>query len=424
MRRTTLSIALAAFAAGAAPAGATTEVAYFSDPDLGTFLFVEGVGGRDTVRIRHVAARDQIVVSDPRGASGCVDLSRTVTSCPASSVPDFEVKLHGGDDALELSSTRPGSVAAASLKVLGGAGDDRIRTALRTEAVLDGGSGNDVLVGGPRHDALYGGTGRDRLLARGARDLLDGDDDRGARAPDVLVGGAGADTATYASARRPVVVDLRRGAGGVRRERDVLRSIERVRGGGRADRLIGDARANRLSGGYGADLLAGGAGRDLLVPGPGRDRPRCGLGVDTVLRPAPAELLAADCESVAVQFPRHDTHAAAPTVELGRGRMTLAAFCTDTGGCAARMRVFAFRSGRLVATAPEGSRPASSDADRATFPAALTAWGRRWLRRRGPHAVTVTISGCSEEDDDFAAEGEPQTFCDPIRRGWSVVLRR
>ncbi len=426
MRRTTagIALALAAFATGAAPAGAATEVTYFSDPDLGTHLIVSGSGERDRVRIRYVAARYQFVVSDPGGVSGCVKVSRTVASCPGGSVPDIEVNLHFGDDVLELSSTRPRSSGAGSVRVRGGVGDDRIRTSLRTEAIIDGDTGSDVLVGGPRRDLLEGGRGRDVLLGRGGRDRLDGDDDRGARAPDVLDGGAGADTATYGAARRPVFVDLRRGAGGVRGERDLLRSIEGVRGSGRADRLAGDARANRLSGGYGADLLAGGAGRDLLVPGPGRDRPRCGSGADTVLAPARDELLGRDCESIAVELPRHDAHAAAPTVEPGRGRMTLVAYCTEYGDCAARMRVFDLRTGRLVAEGPEGSRPAPSDADSATFHAALTAYGRRWLRRRGPRAVTVTISGCSEEDADFVDPGEPETFCQPIHRGWSVVLRR
>lgn len=415
-----IALALVTFAAAAPPALATTEVTYFSDPDLGTFLLVDAAGGRDTVHIRYLAARDRIVVSDPRGVTGCVAVSRTATSCPGS-LPDVEVTLRGGDDVLALSTTtRSGSDGVGSVKVLGGGGDDRVRSSPRSSAVLDGGPGRDVLVGGPRGDWLDGGPGSDRLLGRGGRDVLDG----GGPAPDVLDGGAGADIATYESVRRPVAVDLRRGLGGVRGERDVLRAIQDVRGGTRADRLVGDAGANRLSGGAGADLLVGGAGRDLLSPGPGRDRPRCGLGADVVLAPEPSELLARDCERVAVEFPRHDAHVAAPAVQLGRGRMTLRAYCTETGGCAARMRVAAFRTGRLVATAPEGSRPVSSSADSATFHAALTPWGRRWLRRRGTRAVTVTITGCSEEDDIFADEGEPQTFCEAIHRSWSVVLPR
>ena len=52
----------------------------------------------------------------------------------------------------------------------------------------------------------------------------------------------------------------------------LLRDIENVIGGSRADRLTGSSADNRLAGGRGRDVLEGGGGADTLIGGAGADR--------------------------------------------------------------------------------------------------------------------------------------------------------
>ena len=111
---------------------------------------------------------------------------------------------------------------------------------------------------------------------------------------DVLVGGGGIDTLTYASRGQPVTVTLGTGASndGAAGEADTAGSdIEIVRGGSAADDLTGGLGADelygrggddRLEGGDGADdLLDGGDGSDTLVDDDGQiDVLICGGGID------------------------------------------------------------------------------------------------------------------------------------------------
>ncbi|MDQ3935697.1 MAG: hypothetical protein M3340_13815 [Actinomycetota bacterium] len=96
------------------------------------------------------------------------------------------------------------------------------------------------------------------------------------------------------SHHRPAVrVDIRRGTGGSRGERDRLRSVEGASGGDGRDRLVGDGRANHLLGGPRSDVLVGRGGRDRLNGGSttaehagGEDRAvdrlACGAGTDRI----------------------------------------------------------------------------------------------------------------------------------------------
>ena len=84
---------------------------------------------------------------------------------------------------------------------------------------------------------------------------------------DVIDGGAGTDTATYASATAAVTVSLllhdqvqQTGGGGP----DFLTGIENLTGSNYADVLTGDGGANVLTGGLGTDTLNGGFGADTL----------------------------------------------------------------------------------------------------------------------------------------------------------------
>src|SRR6185436_18917155 len=68
------------------------------------------------------------------------------------------------------------------IAVSGGDGSDNIRVAgaIRINAWLDGGAGDDQLKGGKGNDVLLGGDGDDMLL--------------GTQGQDILIGGAGMDS--------------------------------------------------------------------------------------------------------------------------------------------------------------------------------------------------------------------------------------
>lgn len=91
--------------------------------------------------------------------------------------------------------------------------------------------------------------------------------------PDTLDGGAGIDTASYASATSGVNVSLQvtatqdTGGGGL----DRLTAIENLSGSAFGDTLTGDAGVNVLSGGLGNDTLNGGLGADTLNGDDGDD---------------------------------------------------------------------------------------------------------------------------------------------------------
>lgn len=187
----------------------------------------------------------------------------------------------------------------------GRGGNDRIEGGSLADT-LTGGAGNDRLLGHGGADKLLGGDGDDVLLGddasdpAGGKDTLDGgngDDDAfgyagndtflngvSANGGDLLSGGAGVDTASYASRTAAVKVSLNGlfddGAAG---EGDKVNSdVENLTGGRGADSLVGNGLANLLTGGAGKDSLSGLAGNDtfqtldglvdLLNGGTGTDR--------------------------------------------------------------------------------------------------------------------------------------------------------
>jgi Ca2+-binding RTX toxin-like protein len=99
---------------------------------------------------------------------------------------------------------------------------------------------------------------------------------------NVLDGGAGRDTASYADARSAVTLSLAlatvQATGGS--GRDTLRNFENLSGSRFNDQLSGNDAGNLIDGGAGADTLAGGLGNDTLVGGDGQDRLTGGAGND------------------------------------------------------------------------------------------------------------------------------------------------
>jgi Ca2+-binding RTX toxin-like protein/beta-glucanase (GH16 family) len=120
------------------------------------------------------------------------------------------------------------------------------------------------------HDTITGTSGNDMILAEGAGDVVDGGD--------------GEDTLSYAWAPAAVTVMLRSdgvkeavgGAGKI-----TMFNFENLVGSAYDDTLTGDAGPNKLIGGAGNDMLMGKGGDDLLVGGPGDDVLTGGAGNDT-----------------------------------------------------------------------------------------------------------------------------------------------
>ncbi|MNN33095.1 Poly(beta-D-mannuronate) C5 epimerase 2 [compost metagenome] len=100
---------------------------------------------------------------------------------------------------------------------------------------------------------------------------------------DLLDGGTGSDTASYAHATAGVTVNLgllgaqnTLGAG-----TDTLTGIENLVGSNFNDTLTGDNNNNVINGGLGNDILNGGGGDDLLIGGLGNNTMTGGAGADT-----------------------------------------------------------------------------------------------------------------------------------------------
>lgn len=123
---------------------------------------------------------------------------------------------------------------------------------------LEGSAFNDSLTGDANANSLTGGAGDDTLNPGantvGAIDLLDG--------------GLGSDTASFAGSASAVTAVLTGGTDGIAMVGGMmvatLRSIENLVGGTAADFLVGDANGNVIDGGLGDDVLNGGDGVDTL----------------------------------------------------------------------------------------------------------------------------------------------------------------
>lgn len=88
---------------------------------------------------------------------------------------------------------------------------------------------------------------------------------------NVLNGGAGADTVSFAYATAGVTASLTKGLATGGSGNDTFISIENLNGSGYNDILTGSSAANTLSGGAGNDTLNGAAGADTMMGGDGSD---------------------------------------------------------------------------------------------------------------------------------------------------------
>jgi Ca2+-binding RTX toxin-like protein len=192
-------------------------------------------------------------------------------------------------------------------------------TGTARDDILTGNNGNNTLAGGRGADNLSGRVGDDTLDPGSTADGLSDD------AADVIQGGNGADTVTYATRTTPVTVTPDGVADdGASDEKDrVFANVENVIGGSAGDTISADASATHLvvnnvfDGGPGNDTLTGRAGNDTLTGGFGtdtvsgddgddtlklvdatKDTGTCGAGKDTVDADEGIDDVAADCETV------------------------------------------------------------------------------------------------------------------------------
>lgn len=135
--------------------------------------------------------------------------------------------------------------------------------------IIDGGAGNDLIYSGADNDLVFGGTGDDTIFTGLGNDVVFGGDGHDAifaeGGNDVVFGGAGN--------------DLISGGWG----NDVLSGDDgndQIYGESGNDALFGRDGDDELSGGEGDDRLDGGAGNDLLDGGTGADVMIGGMGDD------------------------------------------------------------------------------------------------------------------------------------------------
>ena len=267
-------------------------------------IFTAADGERNQVLISPTADPDsfdyEFVVRDAGAVItpgiGCEAIDQHTVGCRGQLLPyrvglgEVVASLGDGDDELRVSELPPSDRLPPTVIVNGGAGNDELvgSTGGGLLGRLDGGPGDDQLWGADTGDDLRGGGGRDQLHGLGGDDRLsDGDrDDRaGEDGPgqDLLDGGAGNDTVSYAQRTASVAVNIGddRPDGG-RGEGDRLTGIESIIGGSGDDRLIGDRRPNVIHGGGGHDRVIGRGGDDALAADAGTVD--CGRGKDSVGR--------------------------------------------------------------------------------------------------------------------------------------------
>jgi Ca2+-binding RTX toxin-like protein len=254
MRACTGALALAGCIATVGPSTAlgaepTTGVQF--DRTAQTIRYQAAAGQANVVAVSQAGDAYTITDSgapaleDADGPGGC-EVSGTVATCPTADVRVIWVSVSDLDDSVTVDAAAPGSV------------------------VVNGGSGNDTLNGSPGADQLFGGTGGDTINGNAGNDLVDGGlGDVTSETFDILDGGTGYDTLSYAERTAPVAVDLGKSFA--------------IDEDGTADAAAG---FDEVVGGLGDDEIVGSAGSETLVGGPGGDDGAdtlCGdLGVDSV----------------------------------------------------------------------------------------------------------------------------------------------
>ncbi len=190
----------------------------------------------------------------------------------------------GGTDALANIQNLVGSAFNDTLQ--GSAGDNVLDGAAGVNTVTyanaTAGVVVDLSIAGPQNTI---GAGNDTLLnVQNLTGSSFNDTLAGTSGDNVIDGGLGTDTVTYANAASGVTVNLSlltpqvTGGAGT----DTIKNVENVTGSAFSDTLTGSAFANVMSGGAGDDTLSGGSGNDTLSGGDGNDLLFGGAGNDAL----------------------------------------------------------------------------------------------------------------------------------------------
>lgn len=151
---------------------------------------------------------------------------------------------------------------------------------------LQGAAGSDTLESRGPKASFYGGEGTDRLIPGPGQDEVYGE--------------GGEDTVDYSGRTAAVTVDLAtdQPVNGAVGEKDKIKTVEHILGGGGADKLSGNDQANEILGGKGGDTISGRGGQDTIEARDSvKDTIACGTGSDTVNADY-IDVVAADCETV------------------------------------------------------------------------------------------------------------------------------
>jgi Ca2+-binding RTX toxin-like protein len=193
----------------------------------------------------------------------------------------------------------------ASNNVLtGNSGSNRLDGAGGIDTASYAAARTGVVVGLDRSGAQSTGAGIDTLVAvENLTGSSYNDTLHGSASTNVLNGGAGIDTLSYARAGAAVTVSLAlttaqaTGGGGT----DTLAAFENLSGSAFADRLTGSSVNNVIDGGLGNDTLTGGLGNDTYLVNAGTDVivEAASGGIDTV-RATASYTLAAQVENLAL----------------------------------------------------------------------------------------------------------------------------
>lgn len=214
---------------------------------------------------------DQIVVTTTSTTLNVSENGQTETF-PRLGPTSLIVDSYAGNDSVMIGAGFPGPVAVHGGKgadtLIGGTGNDTLVGAQGSDS-LSGGGGDDSLQGGKANDTLDGGDGNDHLIAGTVRTTTDD-------GSDLLIGGAGIDTADYISRFDPLFLSndgqAHSGNAAAGEHDAIMPDIERIEGGGGGDTIVGTATPESfLSAGVGNDSITGGSAGAVIVPNPGDD---------------------------------------------------------------------------------------------------------------------------------------------------------
>jgi serralysin len=245
---------------------------------------IDGGGGND--KLIGGSGADLFVFGPKAGADTILDFEDGLDRIDLRGVPGLDdlsdlsiVSVRGGtkvswhDGSVVLTGVSKSQLTAADFLFAAGT---TVKSATTTTSKpsgmsLTGDSTGDTLIGGAAADKLYGMGGNDRLEGGPGADRLDG--------------GSGFDTASYASSKAAVKINLATGVHTGDAKGDTFKSIERYDLTPFDDVFVGSKRGEVIMGGDGNDRIDGGGGNDKLIGGSGADLFVFGpkAGADTIL---------------------------------------------------------------------------------------------------------------------------------------------